>query len=72
MGRVKSLPHPKIESLFSGIVYLENAWTSIQMITEGEAAILMETTLRGFGNHTPPLKQSVTSKKCDRNLIFFL
>ena len=48
MGRVKSLPHPKIESLFSGIVYLENAWTSIQMITEGEAAILMETTLHAF------------------------
>ena len=26
------------------IVYLENAWTSNQMITEGEAAILLETT----------------------------
>ena len=38
------------------IVYLENAWTSNQMITEGEAAILLETTRRAFRNQSQ-LKQ---------------
>ena len=34
------------------IVYLENAWNSKQMITEGEFAILQETTRRAFGNQS--------------------
>ena len=33
----------------STIVYVENAWTSNQIITEGEAAILLKTTRRSFG-----------------------
>ena len=31
-------------------VLLENGWNSKKMITEGEAAIPLETTLRAFGN----------------------
>ena len=31
-------------------VHLENGWNSIQTITEGEAAIPLETTRRAFGN----------------------
>ena len=38
------------------IVYLENAWSSKQMITEGEAAIPLETTRRTFRNQSQ-LKQ---------------
>ena len=41
------------------IVYLENAWTSNQMITEGEAAFLLETTRRAFRNQSQ-LKQRST------------
>ena len=39
-------------SLTKTIVYLENAWSSKQMITEGEAAILLETTRRAFRNQS--------------------
>ena len=31
-------------------VHLENGWNSKRMITEGEAAIPLETTRRAFGN----------------------
>ena len=34
------------------IGYLENAWNSKQMITEGECAILQETTRRAFGSQS--------------------
>ena len=40
------------------IVYLENAWTSNQMITECEAAILMETTRRAFRNQSQSKQRS--------------
>ena len=40
------------------IVYLENAWTSKQMITEGEAAILLETTRRAFRNQSQSKQRS--------------
>ena len=40
------------------IVYLENAWSSKQMITEGEAAILLETTRRAFGNQSQSKQRS--------------
>ena len=40
------------------IVYLENAWTSNQMITEGEAAILLETTRRAFRNQSQSKQRS--------------
>ena len=36
--------------LYRIIVYLEKAWSSKQMITEGEPAILLETTQRAFRN----------------------
>ena len=40
------------------IVYLENAWNSKQMITEGEAAILLEMTRRAFGNQSQSKQRS--------------
>ena len=40
------------------IVYLENAWNTKQMITEGEAAILLETTRRAFGNQSQSKQRS--------------
>ena len=40
----------KIMTSNLSIVYLENAW-ALLMITEGEAAILLETTQRAFRNH---------------------
>ena len=39
-------------SNFMPIVYLENACALFSMITEGEAAILLETTLRAFRNQS--------------------
>ena len=42
----------------STIVYLENAWTSKQMITKGEAAIPLETTRRAFGNQSQSKQRS--------------
>ena len=44
--------------LNSSIVYFENAWTSNQMITEGEAAILLETTRRAFRNQSQSKQRS--------------
>ena len=40
------------------IIYLENAWTSNQMITEGEAAILLEMTRRAFRNQSQSKERS--------------
>ena len=40
------------------IVYLENAWTSKQMVTEGEAAIPLETTRRAFRNQSQSKQRS--------------
>ena len=40
------------------IVYLENAWNSKQMIMEGKAAILLETTRRAFGNQSQSKQRS--------------
>ena len=42
----------------TAIVYLENAWTSNQMITEGEAAILLETTRCAFHNQSQSKQRS--------------
>ena len=42
----------------STIVYLENAWTSKQMITKGEAAIPLETTLHAFRNQEKTKQRS--------------
>ena len=39
-------------SIATAKVLLENGWNSKQMITEGEAAILLETTRRAFCNHS--------------------
>ena len=41
------------------IVYLENAWSSKQMITEGEAAIPLETTRRAFSNQSQSKQRSI-------------
>ena len=54
------------KKIVSTIVYLENAWTSNQMITEGEAAILLETTRRAFRNQSQSKQRSaLTLKFCD-------
>ena len=45
-------------------VHLENGWNSKRMITEGEAAIPLETTRRAFGNQE-------TSKQRSAIAIFF-
>ena len=37
---------------------LENGWNSKQMITEGEAAIPLETTRRAFGNQEKSKQRS--------------
>ena len=50
------------------IVYLENAWNSKQMITEGEAAIPLETTRRAFGNQSQS-KQRSTLVKYDNRVL---
>ena len=53
------------------IVYLENAWNSKQMITEGEAAILLETTRRAFGNQSQS-KQRPTLVNYKKSIIEYL
>ena len=40
------------------IVYLENAWSSKQMITEGASAIPLETTRRAFRNQSQSKQRS--------------
>ena len=39
-------------------VRLENGWNSKQMISEGEAAIRLETTLHAFGNQEKSKQRS--------------
>ena len=39
-------------------VRLENGWNSKQMISEGEAAIPLETTRRAFGNQEKSKQRS--------------
>ena len=55
------------------IVYLENAWSSKQMITEGEVAILLETTWRAFRNQSQSKQRSTLaceSIKNSRKILF--
>ena len=40
-------------------VLLENGWNSKRMITEGDAAIPLETTRRAFGNQEKSKQRSV-------------
>ena len=40
------------------IVYLENAWALFAMITEGEVAIMLETTQRAFHNQSQSKQRS--------------
>ena len=44
------------------IVYLENAWALFSMITEGEAAILLETTRHALGNQWQSKQRSTLCK----------
>ena len=41
-------------------VLLENGWNSKQMITEGDAAILLETTWRAFRKQEKSKQRSAT------------
>ena len=50
-------------------VLLENGWNSKQMITEGEAAIPLETTLHAFRNQEKT-KQRSTIVKADFKVGF--
>ena len=43
-------------------VHLENVWTSKQMITEGDAAIPLETTRRAFRNQEQSKQRSAIDK----------
>ena len=45
------------------IVYLENPWNSKQMITEGEVAIPLETTLHAFRNQEKTKQRSTIRYK---------
>ena len=47
------------------IVYLENAWSSKQMITEGKADILLETTRRAFRNQSQSKQRSTLGRFYD-------
>ena len=53
-------------------VYLENAWNSKQMITEGEAAIPLETTRRAFRNQSQSKQRSALSTISSSMNIYFL
>ena len=44
-------------------VLLENGWNSKQMITEGKAAIPLETTLHAFRNQEKTKQRSTISKQ---------
>ena len=44
--------------ILSTKVLLENGWNSKQMITEDEAAIPLETTLRAFRNQEKTIQRS--------------
>ena len=52
------------------IVYLENAWTSKQMITEGEAAIPLDTTRCPFGNQSQSKQRSALVRQFEDELQF--
>ena len=43
-------------------VYLENGWSSNQMITEGEAAIPQDTTRRAYRNQEKSKQRSAIVK----------
>ena len=51
---------------FTSKVLLENGWNSKQMITEGKAAIPLETTLHAFRNQ----EKTITFKKSRENYNF--
>ena len=53
----------KISLMFLFKVCLEKGWNSKQMITEGEAAILMETTRRAFRDQENSKQRSVIVAK---------
>ena len=57
-------------SLTKTIVYLENAWSSKQMITEGEAAIPLETTRRAFRNQSQ-LKTKISFNSAQLLTFFY-
>ena len=54
----KSADHPKLLICYHTKVYLENGWTSKRMITEGDAAIPLETTRRAFRNQEQSKQRS--------------
>ena len=47
------------EKYFGAKVLLKNGWNSKQMITEGEAAVPLETTLRAFRNQEKAKQRSI-------------
>ena len=53
----------EILSLKNIKVRLENGWNSKRMITEGEAAIPLETTRRAFGNQEKSKQRSAIVQK---------
>ena len=53
---------PKGQSFCHTKVLLENVWNSKQMITEGEAAIPLETTLHAFRNQEKTKQRSTIIK----------
>ena len=50
-------------------VHLKNVWTSKQMITEGDAAILLETTRRAFRNQEQSKQRSAIVSMIFRQFI---
>ena len=56
----------------STIVYLENAWNSNQMITEGKAAIPLETTRRAFGNKEKSKQRSAIAENTEICILLLL
>ena len=54
-------------------VLLENGWNSKRMITEGDAAIPLETTRRAFRNQEKSKQSSAIGEmKLSKNIFHFL
>ena len=51
-------------------VHLENGWNSKRMITEGEAAIPLETTRRAFGNQEKSKQRSAIATNFDTGVLY--
>ena len=57
-NRVNDVRFYRYELFYTTIVYLENTWSSKQMITEGETTIPLDTTRRAIRNQSQSKQRS--------------